>query len=228
MSVWYEVPAGLQLFAEFDTIAPTRDHTSDGTIGDSAHQKEVSDHNPDSEGAVRAIDVDNTLNTPGLTMEDVVQFLLTRGRSGAEKRITYMIYERRIWSQDNAWKQVAYTGSSPHTEHAHFSFSHNDTLANNKGSFHLEDIPVALTDDDKAWITDQIRYLVTDVDKTGLSETPVGHAALSQQVPDMTKLNSPQTNFFTAFGNLASVVMDIKASVAEIENGVEELHADGK
>jgi hypothetical protein len=58
------------LFAEFDKIAPSRDHASDGSIGDTAHQQEVSDHNPDETGSVpihdadhlnevHAIDVDN-------------------------------------------------------------------------------------------------------------------------------------------------------------------------
>jgi hypothetical protein len=156
MASWYEVPCGLQLFREFDTIAPNRSRASDGTIGDAAHQKEVSDHNPDKEGAVRAIDVTSTLNEPDLSMEDCVQFILTRCRAGLEKRITYIIYVRRIWAQDNEWRQVAYMGTSPHTEHAHFSLSHNDTLANNTASFHLEDTPMALTTADKTWITDLI------------------------------------------------------------------------
>lgn len=218
---WYEVPAGEQLFAEFNRIAPARDTDSDGTIGDAAHQKEHSDHNPDSEGAVRADDVDNDLYESDLTMEKVVQFLLGRCRSGAEKRITYIIYYRRIWAADTGWVQKTYTGSSQHTEHAHFSFSHSDKLANSTASFHLEDIPVALTNADKAWIIEQINVPFKDTGAKDKPESVAGHAAGVQQYPDHTQSGDPQVPQYVAFSNLVDVVMDIKSAVATVENNVE-------
>jgi len=142
MADWVLIPCLKALFAEFDRIAPSRDHASDGSVGDAAHQNEVSDHNPDESGnvpihdadhvnEVHAIDVDNNLNSPDLgsdPMEKVVQFLLGRCRSGAEKRLRYMIYNRRIWSASSGWVQKTYTGASPHTEHAHFSASYETNL----------------------------------------------------------------------------------------------------
>lgn len=220
---WYEVPCGLELLSEFNTIAPDRDHASDGTIGDAAHQAEHSDHNPDREGAVRALDVDNTFNQSGLSMEMIVQYLLARCRAGYEQRITYIIYNRRIWEQDNGWRERTYTGSSPHTEHAHFSFSHNDRLANSRAPFYLEDIPVSLTQSDREWIANTIAAAFTDRDTTGLVETTVGHDVLSQQVPDYTQSGTPQAAFYVAFDNLVKVVMNLKASIAVIENDVEGL-----
>src|SRR4029079_18202716 len=132
---WILIPCLRRLFMDFDSIAPGRDHASDGSIGDDAHQAEVSDHNADEVGSVpihdadkinevHAIDVDDDLRRVGLTMEKVVQFLLGRCRSGAEKRLRYIIYNRRIWSASSGWVQKTYTGSSPHTEHAHFSASY--------------------------------------------------------------------------------------------------------
>src|SRR5689334_1865909 len=132
MADWILVPCLVRLRTEFDRIAPDRDRTTDGSIGDTAHQGTVSDHNPDETGSVpvhdadsrnevHAIDVDVDLRTPGLTMEEVVQFLLGRCRSGAETRLRYIIFNRRIWEASNGWKQRAYTGASAHTEHAHFS-----------------------------------------------------------------------------------------------------------
>jgi hypothetical protein len=167
MADWVLIPSLKALFAEFDRIAPARDHASDGSIGDTAHQNEVSDHNPDETGSVpihdadhinevHAIDVDNNLNESDLSMEKVVQFLLARSRSGAEKRLRYIIYNRRIWSASSGWVQKRYTGASPHTEHAHFSGSYTTSLEASKASWHLEDIPVALTAADKAWITSTI------------------------------------------------------------------------
>jgi|SRR6185295_14442961 len=160
---WVLIPCLEQLFAEFDRIAPSRDHASDGDIGDAAHRQEVSDHNPDETGdvpiqdadhinEVHAIDVDDDLRESDLTMEKVVQFLLGRCRSGAEKRLRYIIYNRRIWSASSGWVQKTYTGTSAHTEHAHLSASYNSELEASRASWHLEDIPVALTAADKAWI----------------------------------------------------------------------------
>ena len=174
MADWILVACLKRLFAEFDQIAPHRDHASDGSIGDTAHQHEVSDHNPDETGSVpihdadhinevHAIDVDVDLREPGLTMETVVQFLLTRCRNGSEKRLRYIIYNRRIWEADNGWKQRAYTGASAHTEHAHFSASYDTAREASTASWHLEDIPVALTAADKKWITDQFAAIANAV-----------------------------------------------------------------
>jgi hypothetical protein len=44
-----------------------------------------------------------------------------------------------------------------------------------------------------------------------------------QQYPDYTQSNSPQVPEYVAFGNLVQVVMDMKASLAAIENGIETL-----
>jgi hypothetical protein len=167
MADWILVACLKQLFAEFSVVAPGRDHASDGSIGDTAHQHEVSDHNPDETGSVpihdadhvnevHAIDVDVDLREPGLTMETVVQFLLGRCRNGSEKRLRYIIYNRRIWEASNAWKQRAYTGASAHTEHAHFSASYDTGREASTASWHLEDIPVALTAADKQWITSTV------------------------------------------------------------------------
>lgn len=161
------IPCLVQLRAEFNEIAPARDKASDGWIGDTAHQHEVSDHNPDETGSVpirdadhinevHAVDVDNDLRESDLTMEKVVRFLLARCRSGAEKRLRYIIYRERIWSASSGWVQKTYTGASPHTEHAHFSASYTTALEASVASWHLGDIPVALTTADKTWITAEI------------------------------------------------------------------------
>lgn len=176
MADWVLIPCLKALFAEFNQIAPERAKDSDGSIGDAAHRKSVSDHNPDEEGnvpihdadsanEVHAIDVDKDLRESDLTMEKVVQFLLNRCRSGAEKRLRYIIYNRRIWSASSGWVQKAYTGASPHTEHAHFSASYDSKLEASTASWHLEEIPVSLTTADKTWITNTIKTEVAKVAK---------------------------------------------------------------
>jgi hypothetical protein len=179
MAGWILVACLKELFAEFNRIAPHRDRTSDGSVGDMAHRDEVSDHNPDETGSVpvhdadhvnevHAIDVDDDLRESDLTMEKVVQFLLARCRAGKEKRLRYVIYNRRIWEADNGWKRQAYTGSSPHTDHAHFSASYDTAKEASTASWHLEDVPVALTAADKTWITQQINNALN------VQKVPVG------------------------------------------------------
>jgi hypothetical protein len=156
MATWILVPCLGQLRTEFNRIAPNRDKTTDGSIGDAAHQDSVSDHNPDETGAVpirdadsvnevHAIDVDIDLRVPGLTMEGVVQFILKRCRSGAEKRLRYIIYNRRIWSASSDWVQQSYSGANAHSAHAHFSASYDTAREASTASWHLEDL-VALTE----------------------------------------------------------------------------------
>jgi hypothetical protein len=119
------------MFAAFNLIAPNRAKGSDGTIGDYAHQSGSSGHNPDDTpgsnperqdadniAEVRAADVTTALNS-SMTMEQVVQRVLA---TPAERdRLIYIIFNRRIWRKSNGWRQETYTGSDPHTGHAHFS-----------------------------------------------------------------------------------------------------------
>lgn len=153
MASWILVPCLVKLRGEFNTIAPRRDRASDGSVGDLAHQSSLSDHNPDETGnvpirdadkrnEVHAIDVDADLRTPGLTMDKVVAFLVARCRSGAERRLRYIIWARRIWSASDGWPLAgrAYTGKNPHTAHAHFSAAYDTALEASTASWHLQEV----------------------------------------------------------------------------------------
>lgn len=169
MADWILVPCLVQLRDEFNLIAPDRDKKSDGSIGDPAHEERESDHNRDESGnvpirdpdrinEVHAIDIDVDLRVPGLSMEKVVQFLLTRCRSGAEKRLRYIIYNRRIWSASNGWRQQSYTGSNPHDKHGHFSSSYETKHEASTASWHLEELTdVAFTDEDGTALVKKVR-----------------------------------------------------------------------
>jgi hypothetical protein len=103
---------------QFNENCPSRDTSSDGWISDQRHKTLVSDHNPDSNGAVRALDVDKDLNTPGLTMAKVIAAIC----KSRDKRIKYIIFNGKITVKDsNLQKWKKYTGSNPHDKHAHFS-----------------------------------------------------------------------------------------------------------
>lgn len=173
MSSWILVPCLVRLRADFDRLAPSRDRASDGTVGDQAHAGRVSSHNPDETGAVpvrdadkknevHAIDVDDDLRTPGLTMEAVVQHLVARHRAGLEDRLRNIIYNRRIWAASSGWKQQRYDGANPHDKHAHFESSYATAAEADTRSWRLEDIPVALTADDKKWISAEVSKQIRD------------------------------------------------------------------
>lgn len=151
MATWVLIPCLVKLRDEFNTVAPGRDKASDGSVGDPAHASTTSDHNPDETGKVpvvdadavnevHAVDIDAGLRTAGLSMERVVQFLLARCRSGAENRLRYIIFNRRIWRASNDWKQETYGGLNPHTEHAHFSGSYVSALEADARPWRLEDL----------------------------------------------------------------------------------------
>ena len=84
--------AASQLREQFDDSYPSRDRTSDGWIGDSRHASRPSDHNPDANGWVRAIDVDRDVSgrsKPDL-MPDIADQIRLLCKSKKERRITYL------------------------------------------------------------------------------------------------------------------------------------------
>lgn len=149
------VAAGQALRTEFNLFFPDRKKGSDGWIGDPAHAARASDHNPDARGLVHALDVTADLG-PGADMRDVIAHLVRRCRSGKERRFTYIIWDRTIWSARREWNPSRYGGDNPHTAHAHFSFSAVPALERDTSPYQLQEVPVALTAVDKKWIADQI------------------------------------------------------------------------
>lgn len=114
--------AAQALRAQINAKWPKRDKSSDGWIGDTRHQARPSDHNPDPQGWVRAIDVDADL-TPKYKDQswDLADEIRLLAKSG-EKRISYIIHHGKIASSRMGWKWRAYKGN-PHAHHIHISFT---------------------------------------------------------------------------------------------------------
>lgn len=111
---WFLNPALSRFRQEVNARWPNRDKTSDGTIGDAAHQASSSDHNPDTDGSVDAWDMD----VNGVDVWACINAAL------AHEAIQYVIYNRRITSRSMAgglgtWHP--YNGVNPHDKHVHFN-----------------------------------------------------------------------------------------------------------
>jgi hypothetical protein len=115
--------AGQQLRLQVDDNYASRDTSSDGWLGDYRHASRPSDHNPDAEGIVRAIDIDRDLS--GKAKPDLMPDLADQIRHAAksDKRIAYIIFAGKIASPRMGWRWRKYSGINPHTKHCHISFT---------------------------------------------------------------------------------------------------------
>lgn len=133
---WRVAQALLNLRDEADHEFPKRDHASDGTIGNTAHQKkgDQSDHNPfikdgKGVGVVRAIDVDagpglnpgKGKDTVGTTVAEAARLAGKNGHP-ALKGGGYVIFQGKIASpkSEPPWSWRDFPGD-PHTSHVHIS-----------------------------------------------------------------------------------------------------------
>jgi len=115
--------AGQQLREQIDDSFPDRDRASDGWIGDARHSARDSDHNPDANGVVRAIDIDKDLS--GSAKPDFAGDLANQIRlcGKSDARISYVIFRGKIASSKKSWAWRDYNGVNRHDHHIHISFT---------------------------------------------------------------------------------------------------------
>lgn len=100
---------------------PNRSKASDGWIGDTAHAARKSDHNPNREGVVQALDISNDPKN-GPDARKLADALV----ASKDPRIKYVISDGRIASSyvaggRPAWSWGPYTGANRHDKHNHVS-----------------------------------------------------------------------------------------------------------
>ncbi len=111
---WRAANSLITLRNQLNALYPGRSKASDGTIGDAAHQAGPSDHNPNREGVVTALDITHD-PAHGLS----IQVLADRLVANKDQRIKYIICNRRIWEPSIGW--TTYDGDNPHQNHLHLS-----------------------------------------------------------------------------------------------------------
>lgn len=185
MANWILAPCLVSLRHEFDRLAPYREKTSDGSIGDLAHADQPSDHNPDETGytpfkdtdrinEVHALDVDRSLKSEKYTMLWCVNTIANRHEKGQDNRLQNIIYNRQIASRSWGWTWRPYTGLSPHAEHAHFSARYLTEQENDTRGWGMYPLPNI----EKKWNTisldgftvPEIHYGQADKDFTGYND----------------------------------------------------------
>lgn len=110
---WRLAQSLVRLRDQINQAAPHRSKLSDGSIGDPAHSARVSDHNPDRNGVVAAIDVthDPVNGCDGNTLSRALI---------ADPRVKYIIFNSEIWKARNQrWER--YVGPNKHKHHVHIS-----------------------------------------------------------------------------------------------------------
>lgn len=129
MSNWRLAKSLTKLRDQINAAYPQRSKVSDGTIGDTAHQKAgTSDHLPNGDGVVTAIDITHSPAT-GFDARDLADTLV----ESQDRRIKYIIYNKRMVGSypahgKPAWTWRPYTGSNPHTKHVHISVNGSKSL----------------------------------------------------------------------------------------------------
>ena len=125
------VPGGETLRKQVNGRWPGRDKRSDGWIGDKAHQSRRSDHNPDRNGWVHALDIDENMGKRGrwrngLAARKLANQLRLYAASGlpGSDRIKYVVYEGRLTSGTyRRWFWKWRKGNWGHYQHIHVSFT---------------------------------------------------------------------------------------------------------
>lgn len=191
---WTLAPALATLRAEVNARWPNRSKAYDGTIGDTAHQARISEHNPDALGVVRAIDLD--IN--GVNVQQLLNAVIR------DDRVHYVIHNRLIYSRTNGWKARNYTGASAHTRHVHIS------LRNRTSEKATPATVAAAAADTSSWFTAIPKPTpAPGVPSTGAAGTRVSLAGLINAArTDPAKQGQDTTNY-------AAVVPVERALVAE-------------
>lgn len=133
---WRLAKSLVRLREQINAAYPNRDKSSDGSIGDTAHSNRKSDHNPNSQGVVTAIDIDRELEKDGsVTVEKLVVAL----QASRDPRLKYLIWNDAITDKNDITKWKPYHGANAHRHHVHISVSSDRGLYDDGTDWDLSD-----------------------------------------------------------------------------------------
>lgn len=132
---WRLAESLVQLRKQVNEALPSRDKSSDGSIGDQDHASRASDHNPwVDDGVVTAIDITHDPKN-GFDSYKFAEYL----RTIKDPRIKYVISNKKIFSSEvSAWAWRKYSGSNPHDHHVHISVQPRKSLYDDRHPWDLD------------------------------------------------------------------------------------------
>lgn len=130
-STWRPAESITALQRDLDAAFPKRT-VPDWIIGDADHSSRTSDHNPDSNGVVHAIDI-----RLGGDLDARRVLNATIG----DDRVWYVIHAGKIYSRTYGWEARAYTGANPHNTHIHVSIRYTATAEADTSDWGLVEPP---------------------------------------------------------------------------------------
>lgn len=124
---------------QINALYPNRSKVSDGTIGDAAHAAVRSEHNPNHEGVVTAMDITHD-PARGCDCQKIVDALV----ASRDSRIMYIIWNYKIVSATvSAWQWRPYRGANPHDHHFHISVVQHKGGYDDGSRWNLDGVPDA-------------------------------------------------------------------------------------
>lgn len=145
--MWRAMASLLVLRDQVNDLAPDRSRSSDGLVGDEAHQATNSDHNPHyvpgvGNDIVTALDLTHD-PANGFDSYKFAEVL----RTHRDRRIKYVISNHRIFSSyaggsRPAWAWGPYSGTDPHTNHVHISVL-DSPISDTRTPWNLEGLGMA-------------------------------------------------------------------------------------
>lgn len=110
----YKVKSLDTLVKQVNKLAPNRSKASDGWIGDKAHAARKSEHNPDKDGSVDAVDITHDPKN-GCDAQKLADAIV----KSRDKRVKTLIHNSKILTPARGWTWRKYSGANPHKTHLH-------------------------------------------------------------------------------------------------------------
>lgn len=200
----YLTPALSALRAEVDARWPNRDKSADGWIGDAAHASRHSDHNPEADGSVDAIDITHDpVNGPDCNELSEMVKDDPRIEGGG-----YVIWDWQIYDPDTG-QWVAYNGTNGHTHHMHVSVA--DRLQNDT-SLWLKEVDDVTPEDMKAFrdIVQNNTEKVREIIQSNTEEVVTKFTALLEESSARTR-----RVIWKSFGKTKAEIDELEAALVK-------------
>lgn len=208
---WRAAQSLVTLRLQINGLWPDRSRASDGTIGDAAHQAEISDHNPNNAGVVTAFDITQD-PAHGADMQYVANCLF----ENQDPRIKYVIWNRQIWIPPyHVWQ--SYSGTDPHYSHLHLSVSADPPLYDNTAQWKLNtEQEDDMNDGDvrNAYVGLEGRAPVQD-EINSYNGRPFKSWVYEQAIPRMEQIRGERDNLKTSLGIAQTQIASLTKALAD-------------